>query len=282
MEDDDYIDFYEYNAVINNRIDTIRVSAWDDPSRRDAPLSFKSGVNISNYPYGSRLGDPSVSSDAKYSCILLNTTTYNTDDILTAGSFTGDVSANIAHGIKRVSGSVEDIKLNTFPKNGELSLVFDDGVRVYYSNEDGEIEEIDVADIRSDNNDWIYYTEDDGEITYLFIQEVDDDDAELNKPTVPGGGVVGLNKATALNIEFYYGESSKDVNPGEKIWFKVTNGGVAQTNADIVSVDLTYTDNANAPATRTATYSGNGYWTVVIPAGNQMAAAPAFGWNVYD
>ena len=201
VEDDDFAPHYEYNAVVKNNITTVRVAAY---------------VNAANSGSELYLNGIKTGSDKKGQCILINDAKYDGDDVLKSGSFvegSRGLTSDRAHGIKRVAGSIEDIKLDT--ANTELSKTLSDNIRVYYSNLDGEIEEIYVEDIRTDGNDWVYYVQDGGEITYLFIQEVDEDDAPdaPATPTVISDGYLQQTDAAGMEYTLHYLETGSTALP---------------------------------------------------------------------
>ncbi|MBQ9492442.1 MAG: S-layer homology domain-containing protein [Oscillibacter sp.] len=203
VREDDTRAHYEYNAVVKNNITTILVASRDDNNNK---FTFDMSATTA-YPSTVEAGN-----DGKDKCVILNTTEYNGDDIMTSGSFTtGDVEAVRARGIKRVSGTLLELKLNTYQGRQEITMDVSDSVKVYFSDGDGNIEAIDMEDIVTDSNDWIYYTVDEGEITNLFIQQVDDDDGPTTGPVEYTDGYMTYD-ADGLNwVYHYYGSAPTQI-----------------------------------------------------------------------
>ena len=140
----DTADYYVYNAVVAGEITTVMV---------------KDGVTL-NASTGNVLAGTKGN-------IILNTVTYDVDDIMETGNFTGDsdLSVNMRTGIKKISS--DEIRL------GGAILAVSRNVNVYLVDTSGEIEEVTITDVNTDSDDEAYYTMEDGEITNLFVVEVD-------------------------------------------------------------------------------------------------------------
>jgi hypothetical protein len=164
--DSDIDQYYDISAVDKNEIKTLRI-------RRglDSPLTM-SGISFT----------PGAGHDDALHCVILNNVTYDSNDLITSGSFNSGAAnrlrADQAQGIRRVND--EEIRINTHFSNSILKDVAEN-IRVYFVDGDN-IEQIDVDEIVSDTGDMVYYVEEDGEVTYLFIVDYSGD-AEIEEVT---------------------------------------------------------------------------------------------------
>ena len=155
----DTLNYYVYNAVVNGEITTVMV---------DSTQTLTDGNNT--LVAGDKNNGLSGTSK-EYLNLILNTTTYDSDDIMTAGSFTPvPVTVHEAHGVKKVSTT--EIKLDTFG-GSDVTLSVAKNVNVYLVEDDGDIKAIEMSDVKTNKDNRAYYTMEDGEITNLFIQEMD-------------------------------------------------------------------------------------------------------------
>ena len=139
-------DYYEYNAVVNGQITTVKVDV----------TATAGGLENGAKPDGILFDD------------------YDTDDELitkATATFSGDVSADKGTGVKKMSGEYS-IKVDT--AGTELLLTVASDAHIFYVDKDGKIESVELKSIRTDANDSVYYTTEDGEITNLFVVEVAD------------------------------------------------------------------------------------------------------------
>ncbi|MBQ7681105.1 MAG: S-layer homology domain-containing protein [Oscillibacter sp.] len=185
--DSDIDQYYDISAVDKNEIKTLRI-------RRglDSPLTM-SGISFT----------PGAGHDDELHCVILNNVTYDSNDLITSGSFNSGASnrlrADQAQGIRRVND--EEIRINTHFSNSILKDVAEN-IRVYFVDGD-DIEQIDVDEIVSDTGDMVYYVEDDGEITYLFIVDYDGD-AEIEETTTYYADGELVRSGNTENFVFHY------------------------------------------------------------------------------
>ena len=146
--------------------------------------------NTANHPTAynnANLNSPAFSmnpadGDKAWNSIILNSTGFNSDDIMTKGSFDkSGVNVYRTMGIKRANSSYE-IKLGEYdgtfnPATGVVidakkqTLDMASNCNIYYVDDDGMVAQIAYSDIHNDSDDVIYFTfdVDDAEITNLFI-----------------------------------------------------------------------------------------------------------------
>ena len=154
----DTADYYVYNAVVKGEITTVMVNSKTTltESTKDA-----NGVALTT-------GGRFISLAAGYSKldgnIVLNTTTSDSDDIIDSGDFTSsDVKVYQGTGVK--NASKEEVKV------GGAVLSCDSAIKAYLIDTDGNIEAVEIEDVKNDSKAIVTYTMEDGEITNLFIQE---------------------------------------------------------------------------------------------------------------
>ena len=163
--------YYDVNAVNKGEITTLRVKSGVTVymGRNDgtAPVAFKPGSN-----------------DDELHCVILNNVTYDSNDFITAGTFTGNNQAVRVQGVRRVNS--EEVRLDTHSSSSYLRDVAEN-IKVYFVDGD-DIEQIDYSDVVNDSMDMVYYVEDDGEITYLFIVDYSEDAPEETNTRFYGDG----------------------------------------------------------------------------------------------
>ena len=139
ITESDTADYYTYNAVVKGEITSIMV---------------KADVTLGSLVAGEKTN------------VILNTTTTDSDDIYTSGSFSStDVSVYSTTGVKKVSS--DEIKL------GGKTLSVASNVQVYLVDDSGDIEAISISEVKTNADNKAMYTMEDGEITNLFIIEVE-------------------------------------------------------------------------------------------------------------
>ncbi len=175
-------DYYEYNAIVNGKVQTVKVD--------------KSYGNDENGIYKSYSVD-------KYGVI---------SKLNSMASFDGSYSAKQylkGTGIDKVSADYTVI-LNTEKtgsyKHAETITVADDA-QIFYVDEDGNIEVSSYRSIAKDTNDIVYAVVNDYLVEFLVIEEVDD-----KKPSTPSLStdveVVGFDPATGA-MKLYVEDASK-------------------------------------------------------------------------
>ena len=175
-------DYYEYNAIVNGKVQTVKVD--------------KSYGNDENGIYKSYSVD-------KYGVI---------SKLNSMASFDGSYSAKQylkGTGIDKVSADYTVI-LNTEKtgsyKHAETITVADDA-QIFYVDEDGNIEASSYRSIAKDSNDIVYAVVNDYLVEFLVIEEVDD-----KKPSTPSLStdveVVGFDPATGA-MKLYVEDASK-------------------------------------------------------------------------
>ena len=158
--------YYTYNAVVAGEIKTIEVSVYTDSARN--PLKF---VSVPGYM---ELDLSGVNDNARNG-VILNSTTQNSSDRYTSGTFSSNsTTVNYAWGLKAASnGEIEVNTHNGETKRTEELLRNASLVNAYYVNDDGDITRLgSVYDIEADNSVYVFYTmNEDDQITNIFVCE---------------------------------------------------------------------------------------------------------------
>ena len=162
MESNEDYDYYEYNAVVNSQITTVKVAA---------------SVDVAGVMTNGKLDNGVVNGlfkDAEYDGDVII-------DLTSIGSKT--------NGTQRLDGEYT-IGLNSadFTK-----YTVGDDAEIYVIDEDGVIEAAKLSDIQNDDNDYVNYIMDSTNtyIEYLFVQEVSDG-VDDNTPNTPNAAITGL------------------------------------------------------------------------------------------
>ena len=228
-------DYYEYNAIVNGEIQTVKVDrSWGN----DENGIYKS-YSTDKYGVISKLNDMTAF-DGKY-----------TEKQYLQGT-----------GIDKVSADYTVI-LNTEKtgsyKHTETITVADDA-KIFYVDEDGNIEASSYRAIAKDSNDKVYAVVDEYLVEYLVIEEVDDkktdDTPELSKDIE----VRDVSLGSTTTIE-YYREAGK----------------VALSEDDIIAILL---DNGCTDIS-VEDVSGTAKWTYTKPNGGTVKNAEVQTTQVY-
>ena len=173
-------DYYEYQAVVNGEIQTIKV---------DDRAGLADGLNGMYKSY----------SVDKYGVITKVTPYANYSDGSTKQYLKGD-------GIDKVSADYTVI-LDTKDGGKKETITVADDAKIFYVDEDGNIETSSYRAIAKDSNDKVYAVVDEYLVEFLVIEEVDD-----KKPSTPELSdeieVIDVNIGAPTTIEFYV-ESGK-------------------------------------------------------------------------
>ena len=160
VTESDTAEYYVYNAVVKGEITTVMVAKYADGDQTQGALTLS--------------GEPVSMLAGANGNIILNTLTSDSDDIITAASYTpGDVTVYTDNGVKKVS--TEEIKVGTWDAaaqkavNGKTLSVASD-CAVYLIDDDGNIEEAGISDVKTNLDSVVTYTMEEGEITNLFVQ----------------------------------------------------------------------------------------------------------------
>jgi hypothetical protein len=197
-------------------------------------------------------------------CVILNSVTYDSNDLITDGSFTpsDSITARRAQGVRRVND--EEVRVNTNYSSALYTLA--ENVRIYFVD-GGDIEQIDVDEIVNDTKDMVYYVEDDGEITYLFIVDYDaDSEVESEAVVLYGNREIEPIDSTYRNYRYHYVNDIEgtDVMVGQSLHGWLVAHGMATPADTVTSIDgnvtvgtqpYTVTKIKDGKATVTGTFS---------------------------
>ena len=79
-------------------------------------------------------------------------------------------------GIKKISGSSDEIKVGANGTTYGQTLTLASNVKIFLADNGGSIEEGKLEDIKTSKTNFVYWTLDDGLVTNLFVIEVPDRD----------------------------------------------------------------------------------------------------------
>ncbi|MBP3509468.1 S-layer homology domain-containing protein [Oscillibacter sp.] len=178
-------DYFEYNAVVNGEIKTVKVADTVGYSQN----GFYSNYNFDKHDVITGMTPKTTGgSDTVYSAkVGINKTSA---DYTVLFDRSVDGSGNVSYGTTRT--------------------VADDAA-IYYVDEDGVITESTYKAIVKDDNDLVYAIEKDGMINTLFIQEVDDDEIPAG-PIVNNGYTASatITGSNAITVKVKNGTSALD------------------------------------------------------------------------
>ena len=169
-------DYYEYNAIVNGEIKTVKVD--------------KSWGNDENGIYKSYSTD-------KYGIISkLNPMT----------PFDGDYDEKQyleGAGIDKVSADYT-VTLDTVRGGKNETITVADDAKIFYVDEDGNIESSSYRSIAKDSNDKVYAVVDEYLVEFLVIEEVDDKSSDEDKPELSKDiEVRDVSLGSTTTIEYY-------------------------------------------------------------------------------
>ncbi|MBM6911564.1 S-layer homology domain-containing protein [Oscillibacter valericigenes] len=225
-------DYYEYNAIVNGEIQTVKVDrSWGN----DENGIYKS-YSTDKYGVISKLNDMTAF-DGKY-----------TEKQYLQGT-----------GIDKVSADYT-VTLDTVKGGWNETITVADDAKIFYVDEDGNIESSSYRSISKDTNDEVYAIVNDYLVEFLVIEEVDDkktdDTPELSKDIE----VRDVSLGSTTTIE-YYREAGK----------------VALSEDDIIAILL---DNGCTDIS-VEDVSGTAKWTYTKPNGGTVKNAEVQTTQVY-
>jgi hypothetical protein len=162
----DGTEYYVYNAVVKGEIETIRIEAETVLTNGVLGVTMAAGEEDDYDQEVEGIYDI----DAIHS-IVINDVEEDSDDIITMGTWDdedNDIKVFQDWGVRRVSDTEITIGTNSKMSNSGTKDVAKNA-QVFFVNGDGDIEEIKVADIKSNKDAIVYYVTDEGEITQMFI-----------------------------------------------------------------------------------------------------------------
>ena len=169
-------DYYEYNAIVNGKVQTVKVD--------------KSYGNDENGIYKSYSVD-------KYGVI---------SKLNSMASFDGSYSAKQylkGTGIDKVSADYT-VTLDTVKGGENETITVADDAQIFYVDEDGNIEVSSYRSIAKDTNDIVYAVVNDYLVEFLVIEEVDDKAANEDKPELSKDiEVRDVTLGSTTTIEYY-------------------------------------------------------------------------------
>ena len=166
-------DYYEYQAVVNGEVKTVKV---DESLGKTQNGMFKS-YSVDKYGVITKLNAYTTYTDG------------STKQYLTGS------------GVDKVSADYTVI-LDTKDKNETISVA--DDAKFFYVDEDGNIETSSYRAIAKDSNDKVYAVVDEYLVEFLVIEEVDDKSSDEDKPELSKDiEVRDVSLGSTTTIEYY-------------------------------------------------------------------------------
>ena len=165
--------YYTYDAVVRGEVTSIMI---------DAEIEGKTDKN-GNLMYDHRkvagkwftIGESTKAEDGKV--MVINNYISDTDDVVTKLEYADStVSVGNRQGIKKISGSTDEIRVGANGDTYGRTLTLASNVKVFLADNGGGIEQVELSDIKTSKTNWVYWTLDDGLVTNLFVIEVPDRD----------------------------------------------------------------------------------------------------------
>ncbi|MFR6095167.1 MAG: hypothetical protein ACLUIW_07295 [Dysosmobacter welbionis] len=168
-------DYYEYQAVVNGEVKTVKV---DESLGKTQNGMFKS-YSVDKYGVITKLNAYTTYTDG------------STKQYLT-GSGVDKVSADYTVILDTVRGD----------KNETISVA--DDAKFFYVDEDGNIESSSYRSVSKDSNDKVYAVVDEYLVEFLVIEEVDDKSSDEDKPELSKDiEVRDVSLGSTTTIEYY-------------------------------------------------------------------------------
>ena len=166
-------DYYEYQAVVNGEVKTVKV---DESLGKTQNGMFKS-YSVDKYGVITKLNAYTTYTDG------------STKQYLTGS------------GVDKVSADYTVI-LDTKDKNETISVA--DDAKFFYVDKDGNIESSSYRSVSKDSNDKVYAVVDEYLVEYLVIEEVDDKSSDEDKPELSKDiEVRDVSLGSTTTIEYY-------------------------------------------------------------------------------
>ena len=166
-------DYYEYHAVVNGEVKTVKV---DESLGKTQNGMFKS-YSVDKYGVITKLNAYTTYTDG------------STKQYLTGS------------GVDKVSADYTVI-LDTKGKNETISVA--DDAKFFYVDEDGNIESSSYRSVSKDSNDKVYAVVDEYLVEFLVIEEVDDKSSDEDKPELSKDiEVRDVSLGSTTTIEYY-------------------------------------------------------------------------------
>lgn len=165
--------YYTYDAVVRGEVTSIMI---------DAEIEGKTDKN-GNLMYDHNkvagkwftIGEDTKAEDGKV--MVINNYISDTDDVVTKLEYADStVSVGNRQGIKKISGSTDEIRVGANGDTYGQTLTLASNVKVFLADNGGGIEQVELSDIKTSKTNWVYWTLDDGLVTNLFVIEVPDRD----------------------------------------------------------------------------------------------------------
>ena len=245
-------DYFEYNAIVDGKISTVKVAA---KSGADTMEGYYSNYNTDKDGY--------ITSGTHYTALSTNKIP-NDGKYYLAGKGVSKTSADYT------------VTLDTQSGGKNLTVTVDENAKIFYEDKDGNISESSYKGIALDENDLVYAIIEDYMVKNLVICERDADDATVTVSFAGTGfsGKVGT-KALATNNTVVKGDDfsftltadagkaiksvkvdGKELTPNVKGVYTLSNVKANTTVTVEVSTQVTLTVKSNDATKAAVTYNG--------------------------
>ena len=226
-------DYYEYNAIVNGEIQTVKVDrSWGN----DENGIYKS-YSTDKYGVISKLNNMTAF-DGKY-----------TEKQYLQGT-----------GIDKVSADYT-VTLDTVKNGWNETITVADDAKIFYVDEDGNIEASSYRSISKDTNDEVYAIVNDYLVEFLVIEEVDDKSSNEDKPELSKDiEVRDVSLGSTTTIEYYREAGKVTLSEDDIIAILLDNG----------CTDISVEDD-----------NGTAKWTYTKPNGGTVKNAKVTAKQVY-
>ena len=165
--------YYTYDAVVRGEVTSIMIDAEIESKVGSDGKPMYDHNKVAGFPF--TIGDGTDEEEG--AVMVINNYISDTDDIITKLEYAdNEVSVGSRQGIKKISGSSDEIKVGANGTTYGQTLTLASNVKIFLADNGGSIEEVKLEDIKTSKTNFVYWTLDDGLVTNLFVIEVPDRD----------------------------------------------------------------------------------------------------------
>ena len=183
-------DYFEYQAVVNGEVQTVKV---DENLGKNLNGMYK---NYSVDKYGIIT---KVSTNGDHGYVSFTDGEGDSGKEYLTGAGIDKVSADYTVMLDTVNHDPDDANYDT-----DYTITVADDAKIFYVDEDGNIESSSYRSIAKDRNDKVYAVVDEYLVEYLVIEEVDDKSSDEDKPELSKDiEVRDVSLGSTTTIEYY-------------------------------------------------------------------------------
>ena len=240
-------DYYEYQAVVNGEVKTVKV---------DQDLDKTLNGMYKNYSVDKYGIITKVSTDGLHGYVRFATGEGKTGKEYLVGQGIDKVSADYTVLLDTENHDPDGKNYDT-----NYTITVADDAKIFYVDEDGNIEASSYRSISKDSNDKVYAIVDDYQVEFLVIEEVDDKAANEDKPELSKDiEVRDVSLGSTTTIEYYREAGKVTLSEDDIIAILLDNG----------CTDISVEDD-----------KGTAKWTYTKPNGGTVKNAKVTAKQVY-